>query len=554
MTSSDPKGKGKAPGPSSSSASASASTSSTTAPPAQTTSNDTPSRQDEQPTPSLLNRIGASAAGLSRDVFAGGSSVGREQLRRDAQGLLVAAGNGKGGSTSAIAGGNGNGDVGYTQMHTGNLGLLDGSSSISGGVGDTLGMRSAGNMGTSGSGIQETGGSGDLDGNTVGGDERARWIQRNEKEFSEFLDGIPSLTPAGDLGFEGGYLESTYEMHESIPQGSLGNEFQYGALPAPIGAPSNPVGKQAFEDSWAQSVREANTQHEARPGPRAVNTQGPTIYRFEPLPAFNPDKLTSAEYRREVMNTIVHKDARYMNTTNHNISVQEQESRDGDEVRDLLSRIGGVSFDEEIAGMNQGMGEAEIEGDDMKAYEREWMGMSSVERDRIIQVTRDLFPEEVRDGRGVMHGGFDVEDSLNLFPSHEREAEGRWREEREREMQREDDDDDADDDEFEGEVLNFQGIEWRVRKEKKNGETKKGMKGKEKAKEEWKSDWEGVLRGYTDEVWGGLLPLVREAREELKVEEEKGDGGEGKQRGNLKALRRLGAVLGHLRGLDGSGT
>ncbi|KAF7890598.1 hypothetical protein EAF00_008913 [Botryotinia globosa] len=538
MTSSNAsgKGKGKAPDPSF----ASASTSSTAVPPAQTTSNDTPSRQDEQPTPSFLNRIGASAAGLGRDVFAGGAGVGGDSLRRDAQGLLVAAGNGKGGSTSAIVGGNGNGDVGYTQVHSGNPSSMDGSSSISGGGGDTLGMRSAGNMGTSGSGIPGAGGSADVNGKVVGGGERARWIQQNEHDFSEFLDGVPSLTPAGDSGFGGDDSESSYGMHESIPQVALGNLFQYGA-------PSNTVAKQALEDSWARSAQRANNQHEGHSEPRAVNTRETTIYHFEPLPAFHPDKMTTAEYVREGVSTISHRDAGDMNINHHNISVQEQESRDGDEVRDLLSRIGGVSSDGEISGMDQGMSEAGIERDEMKAYEEEWMGMSSVERERIVQATRDLFPEEVKNGEGVVHGGIDVENSLNLLPEHERGAEERWRGEREREMQREEEDDD----EFEGEVLNFQGIEWRARKEKKSGETRKGIKGKAKA--EWKSDWQGVLQGYTDEVWGGLIPLVREAREELKVEEQKGDGGQGKEMGNLKALRRLGAVLGHLRGLDGSG-
>ncbi|TGO08010.1 hypothetical protein BTUL_0231g00080 [Botrytis tulipae] len=539
MTSSNAsgKGKGKAPDPSS----ASASTSSTAVPPAQTASNDKPSRQDEQPTPSLLNRIGASAAGLGRDVFAGGAGVGGESLRRDAQGLLVAAGNGKGGSTSAIVGGSGNGDVGYTQMHTGNPRLMDGFSSISGGGGDTLGMRSAGNMGTSGSGVPGAGGSADVNGKAVGGDERAIWIQKNEHAFSEFLDGVPSLTPAGDSGFGGDDSGSSYGMHESIPQVALGDVFQYGA-------PSNIVGKQALEDSWARSTQQVNNQREGHSEPRDINTREPTIYHFEPLPAFHPDKMTAAGYRREGVNTISRRDAGDMNINHHNISVQEQESRDGDEVRDLLSRIGGVSFDEEISGMDQVMSVAGIERDEMKVYEEEWMGMSSVERERIIQATRDLFPEEVKNGGGVMHGGIDVENSLNLLPEHERGAEERWRGEREREMQR---GDEEDDDEFEGEVLNFRGIEWRARKEKKNGETKKEIK--RKAKEEWKSDWQGVLQGYTDEVWGGLIPLVREAREELKIEEQKGDGGQGKEMGNLKALRRLGAVLGHLRGLHGSG-
>lgn len=56
---------------------------------------------------------------------------------------------------------------------------------------------------------------------------------------------------------------------------------------------------------------------------------------------------------------------------------------------------------------------------------------------------------------------------------------------------------------------------------------------------DWEA-WEGVLTGYADEVWGGLLPLVREARRE--VEEGKGEVEQS------KALRRLGAVLGHLQG------
>ncbi|KAK8903160.1 hypothetical protein QC760_008643 [Botrytis cinerea] len=451
MTSSDSKEKGKAPDMSPASAS------STAAPPAQTISNDTPSRQDEQPTPSLFNRIGASAAGLGRDVFAGSAGVGGDRLRSDAQGLLASIGNGKGGA-SMDAGGN----SGYTQMHAGNSGFLDGSSSISRGNGNALGMRSSGIKGTSD--VQGTGGSGDLNGNGVGGGERSRWIQQSESEFSEFLDGVPSLTPAGDSDFEAGHMESFNGLPTNNLQAVQGDQFQHGVLPAPTGVFSNPVGNQAFEDSWSQAAREIDNQHSARSGPRAVNTQGPVVYHFEPLPAWNPDNLTAAEFRQKAMDTITREKAEYMNTYYQGASVQEQESRDGDEVRNLLSRIGEASFDDEITGMNQELSETEIEGDEMKAYEGEWMG-----------------------------------------------------------------------------------TEWRVRKEKKNGEKEHG-----KGKEEWKSDWEGVLKGYTDEVWGGLLPLVREAREELKAEEEKSDGGKGggNEKGNLKALRRLGAVLGHLRGLN----
>ncbi|TEY75940.1 hypothetical protein BOTCAL_0062g00150 [Botryotinia calthae] len=543
MTSSDSKGKGKAPDLSSASAS------STAAAPAQMISNNTPSRQDEQLTPSLFNRVGASAAGLGRDVFAGSVGVGGVRLRRDAQGLLASVGNGKGGasmSASGNANGNRNGNAGYTQMHAGNSGFLDGSSSISGGNGNALGMRSSRITGTSD--IQGTGGSGDLNGNGVGAGERARWIQQSESEFSEFLDGVPSLTPAGDSGFEAGHMGSFNGLHTNNLQAMQEDQFQYGVLPAPTGVSSNPVGNQAFEDSWSQAAREIDNQHSAHSGPRAVNTQGPVVYHLEPLPAWNPDNLTAAEFRQKAMDTVTHEKSEYMDSYYQGSSVQEQESRDGDEVRNLLSRIGEASFDDEITGMSQGLSETEIEGDEMKAYEGEWMGMSSVERDRIIQVTRDFFPEEVKDKGGVVHGGIDAENPLNLLPLYEREAEERWRGERERERQRKEDDDD----EFEGEVLNFRGIEWRVRKEKKNGETKRGGKGQGTGKQQWKSDWEGVLKGYTDEVWGGLLPLVREAREEFKTEEEKSDGDKegGNEKGNLKALRRLGSVLGHLRGLN----
>ncbi|TGO81124.1 hypothetical protein BPOR_1337g00020 [Botrytis porri] len=565
MTSSDPiakgKGKGKSPNPSSSS------TSSTFQAPTQYSSTDTPSHQDEQPTPSLLNRIGASAAGLGRDVFVGGAGGGSggEGLRSDARGVFRAAGGGKGGESMS---GNGNGN-GNAQMHTGNPGLFDGPSSISEGRGgkvrdrDTFGMRSAGNMGTSGIQGDGAGGNGEFNGHAVGGDEKARWIQQNEKEFSEFLDAVPSLSPAGDAGLGGGYSGPSYGVLGNDLQAGQGDGLQYGALPAPTGAPLDPMGVQAFEDSWSQAAQGIINQHEAHPVPRAGNIRESTLYHFEPLPASHLEKVAETEYRREGMNTISHPDAGNMYPYNHNLSVPEQESRDGDEVRDLLSRIGGVSFDEEI-GMNHGMSEEWMVGEDMKTYEEEWMGMSSAERERIIRVTRDLFPE----GMGEeVHEGFDVESSLNLVPGFEREGEGKWRGDRGGEMEREREDEreeeeEEEDDEFEGSVLNFQGIKWRVRKQKRtNGEMGNGVegKGKGKRKEEWKSDWEGVLRGYTDEVWGGLLPLVREAREELGGEEEgegekrdgDGEGEEGKEMGNLKALRRLGAVLGHLRGLGG---
>jgi hypothetical protein len=57
-----------------------------------------------------------------------------------------------------------------------------------------------------------------------------------------------------------------------------------------------------------------------------------------------------------------------------------------------------------------------------------------------------------------------------------------------------------------------------------------------------REQWDGVLNGYTDEVWGGLLPLVKEARRE--VDDLHNDSSRTEQ---PKALRRLGAILGHLR-------
>jgi hypothetical protein len=58
---------------------------------------------------------------------------------------------------------------------------------------------------------------------------------------------------------------------------------------------------------------------------------------------------------------------------------------------------------------------------------------------------------------------------------------------------------------------------------------------------EWREQWNGVLTRYADEVWGGLLPLVKEARQEV---EDMKQGSEGSEQPT--ALRRLGAILGHL--------
>jgi hypothetical protein len=61
------------------------------------------------------------------------------------------------------------------------------------------------------------------------------------------------------------------------------------------------------------------------------------------------------------------------------------------------------------------------------------------------------------------------------------------------------------------------------------------------ASEQWREQWEGVLMGYTDEVWGGLLPLVKQARQEMEEMRDEESVSE-----THTALRRLEAILGHL--------
>ncbi|KAL2066538.1 hypothetical protein VTL71DRAFT_2609 [Oculimacula yallundae] len=70
------------------------------------------------------------------------------------------------------------------------------------------------------------------------------------------------------------------------------------------------------------------------------------------------------------------------------------------------------------------------------------------------------------------------------------------------------------------------------------------FRGQEGAREQFVEEWEGVLSRYADEVWGGLAPLVREARKE--VEEVKASSGSEHEATEMKAVRRLGAILGHL--------
>lgn len=69
------------------------------------------------------------------------------------------------------------------------------------------------------------------------------------------------------------------------------------------------------------------------------------------------------------------------------------------------------------------------------------------------------------------------------------------------------------------------------------------FQGQEGAREQYLEEWDDVLNRYADEVWGGLLPLVKEARKEVEEMKEEGLGPEEVK---TKAIRRLEAILGHL--------
>ncbi len=61
----------------------------------------------------------------------------------------------------------------------------------------------------------------------------------------------------------------------------------------------------------------------------------------------------------------------------------------------------------------------------------------------------------------------------------------------------------------------------------------------------WIDQWSQVLTSYQDEVWGELDSLVREARDEVR---KLGEVEQSAPAPEPKALIRLRAILGHLRG------
>jgi hypothetical protein len=62
----------------------------------------------------------------------------------------------------------------------------------------------------------------------------------------------------------------------------------------------------------------------------------------------------------------------------------------------------------------------------------------------------------------------------------------------------------------------------------------------EEQRKEWYSQWSGVLNQYTDEVWGDMLPLVREEQKHAEAIKE------GKENLDSKSVQRLNMILGHV--------
>jgi hypothetical protein len=73
-----------------------------------------------------------------------------------------------------------------------------------------------------------------------------------------------------------------------------------------------------------------------------------------------------------------------------------------------------------------------------------------------------------------------------------------------------------------------------------HGQKSPGLLASTPDRERWFAEWNDVLNGYTDEVWGNLLPVVKDARQEM--EEVK----TGAKDLDMKALVRLRMIVGHI--------
>lgn len=424
---------------------------------------------------SLLSRIGASASGLAREVLMGEGARG-DAVRRGVEGLVARDSKGGGG------GGSGSGS---------------GSQEFGGGSAQGMGLRLRERE------RQGDGGQAGMAGEK--GESIGEHIQRNEEEFSAFLDGVEDL----DGGFGHG-VDSTESQDERSGRAATDPKrpFERRAHREPVSA--GPVEDSGLCDIPSESAAERG--HGSRGG------YGETPEMFHPVVSGDPQDANAVPWGWEgvwsrasdlstlpspspssvqrqdpqgrqsnIDGTSLGQSAHPSITTSTSTpaDVLAQESHDGEDVIAVLNaRIADGELGEQYAVEREVEREMGIYGEE-RYWEKVW-GLDGEQRVEIVGMVRGL---------GVLETGFQSDESLWLVPDYERG----------------------------------------------------GRRGGEK----WKSEWEAVLNGYVDEVWGGLLPLVKEARGELK--DEGGEGGAGKERRELKALRRLEIVLGHLRGGYGGG-
>ncbi|QSZ32884.1 hypothetical protein DSL72_002465 [Monilinia vaccinii-corymbosi] len=453
---------------------------------AEETSNSYPRQQDEQAQP---NRSVLSGIGAS--------AVG---LAKD---VLGASGSGLSGEearndVAVLMGGKGGagGSQGLGRNHdVGGFALREG-------VG---GIRASGGLRGVGDGVGGQGG---------GGSESVReYVKRSEEEFSSFLDGVPSL---GD-GHGGEYAENS----QPVSSNTIGNRDLIqgsGQLHDPTSTPPG------WENIWTQSAplpAAAISTSTSRPENQSdgnLNTQS------------NPGILTPGAHQNHGAISDSFADIHPASPVSHPASrsaptdLHVQESRDGEEA---------------IAILDTRLEDGELVEGDGGVYDWEgtW-GLDLEQRRRIAGIVGGLLglggngDEMGGEGRGRIG----ERDELRFLPDYEREREEVWRWGREGGGQEE-----------EEEEYMSAGVSFRIPRDRRR---MGGGQAQGNEMEKWKSDWEGVLNGYTDEVWGGLLPLVKEAREELEGKEEGNEEEEGKrksERGELMALKRLELVLGHLR-------
>ncbi|KAI9650998.1 hypothetical protein NHQ30_001035 [Ciborinia camelliae] len=499
-----------------------------------------PNHRGEHSQSSFLSRIGASATGLGKDFLAAEGAGGTgEGLRNDVASLMA----GKGGESARSR------THGRGQFFAGVPGLREPD------VGSDGGIRE-----------------GD-------GDQKSRQCAfctdqlQSEKEFTSFLDRAPSLTPAhhsgygygyrpGSRGFplSSGFVESSSSFsvtrknlaspelkspitgikddvrrrekeNASVMQKIGGNRSEWDDVPkayrtsslgdagtgievkgkntsmhgfgdtskrenAHLSFNSMPGGQdtQLFEwdnewdNEWDSSISVSSVQRSrslqsenGRIGRRLNQTRRSFPFLYDPPSCVRKNPPSEPD--------VYPHDFHVQTRCDTPMGIREQKLRDGDAVRELLSKPETCVWNREAMASEFETGRSTITGRPETWWDYEW-GLNGSQMEKIEEITKDLwFP-----GAPVC-GKPRADHPFRLIPSFGEEEGGRWR----------------------------------------GGE-----------RDGWKRDWEGVLYRYADEVWGELLPLVDEAKNEIEREKEE-EMEDGNKRGKSIALRRLGVVLGHLR-------